>query len=81
VPFEFHPGEGVRSLGLTGRERYEIRFPNGALAPNSEAVVTARDEAGHEVRRFAVRCRIESETEMAYYRAGGLLPYVLGRLA
>jgi aconitate hydratase len=80
VPFEFRPGEGWRQLGLTGRERFEFRFGPAGIGPNANAEVIATDEAGREARRFSVRCRIESETEMVYYRSGGLLPYVLDRL-
>ena len=81
IPFEFAPGEGWRKLGLSGRERFTFRLPSAGIAPRAEVEVTATDEGGHEVRRFRVRCRIESETEMAYYRSGGLLPYILNQLA
>jgi aconitate hydratase len=80
IPFEFRPGEGVKSLGLSGRERFTFVFSGGVLAPNAEAEVVATDDEGRELRRFTVRCRVESENEMEYYRAGGLLPYVLDRL-
>jgi aconitase A len=42
--------------------------------------VSVIDDSGTEVRRFRVRCRIESGTEMEYYRSGGLLPFVLNKL-
>jgi aconitate hydratase len=81
VPFDFAPGEGWKKLGLTGRERFTFRLPSSGLAPRVEVEVVASDESGKELRRFRVRCRIDSETEMEYYRSGGLLPYVLHRLA
>ena len=77
VPLQFAQGESVKSLGLTGRERFTLRPKGGALAPHGEVEVTVSDDAGRELRRFSVRCRIESEVEMEYYRAGGLLPYLL----
>ncbi|MCI4360884.1 MAG: aconitate hydratase AcnA, partial [Thermoplasmata archaeon] len=81
VPFDFASGEGWKKLGLSGRERFTFHLPEGGLAPHAEVVVTAADETGREVRRFHVRCRIDSSKEMEYYRSGGLLPFVLNRLA
>jgi len=80
VPLQFKPGEGWKQLGLTGTERFSFRLPGGTLAPGTEVQVTAADDAGREVRSFSVVCRIDSEVEMAYFRAGGLLPFVLRRL-
>jgi aconitate hydratase A / 2-methylisocitrate dehydratase len=81
VPFEFAPGEGWKKLGLSGRERFTFQLPSSGLAPHCEVEVSAADESGQETRRFRVRCRIDSETEMEYYRSGGLLPFVLNQLA
>jgi aconitate hydratase len=80
LPLEFRSGEGWRTLGLTGRETYSLRLPRGArFVPRCEVEVVARDDPNHELT-FHVRSRIDSEAEMGYYRAGGLLPYVLNRL-
>ncbi len=80
LPLEFSPGEGWKSLGITGRERFTLRLPDGArFAPRGPVEVEATDDAGAR-RTFRVRSRIDSEAEMAYYRAGGILPYVLDRL-
>ena len=31
--------------------------------------------------RFPVRCRIDNQTELDYFKAGGVMPYVLRNLA
>ena len=81
LPLEFAPGESAKSLHLTGRERFTLQLPaGGRFEPRAEIEVAATDEAGTE-RRFRARSRIDTEPEMQYYRAGGILPYVLGRLA
>ncbi len=81
LPLEFRPGESVKSLHLTGRERFALRIPSGVtFGPRAEVEAIATDDAGAE-RRFTVRCRIDSEPEMEYYRAGGILPFVLRRMA
>ncbi|MGC2034418.1 MAG: aconitate hydratase AcnA [Thermoplasmata archaeon] len=80
LPLQFHAGEGATELGLTGRERYTLALTEGEiLTARTELEVTAEPDDG-PARRFRVRCRIDSEVELAYYRAGGILPYVLGRV-
>ncbi len=82
LPLQFRPGEGWKKLGLTGRERITLALPEGrGFEPRGEVEGVARDDRGRELARFRARIRIDSTQEMAYYRAGGLLPYVLGRLA
>ncbi len=80
LPLEFRAGEGVKELGLTGRESFAFTLVEGsALKPRSEIEVVATEDSG-AARRFAVRSRIDSLPELAYYRAGGILPYVLDRM-
>ncbi len=80
LPLEFRPGESVNSLGLTGRETFALRVPEGgAFGPHGELEVVATDEGGTE-RRFRARIRIDSEPEMEYYRSGGILPFVLRKV-
>ncbi len=80
LPLQFLPGEGAKKLGLTGREKFTFLAPGG-LRPRAEVQVVVTDEAGKELRRFTTRCRIDSEVEIEYYRAGGLLSYVLDKVA
>ncbi len=81
LPLEFLPGQGAQSLHLTGHEQFALRVPEGVvLGPRVEIEAIATDDAGAE-RRFRVRCRIDSEPEMEYYRSGGILPFVLKRMA
>jgi len=77
LPLAFRDGEGWKQLGLTGRESFSLRLPPGAsLAPGAPVEVVARSEDG-SVRTFSVTCRINSATELEYYRVGGVLPYVM----
>jgi len=80
LPLQFLPGETPASLGLTGRERFSIRELETALAPRAVLTVEAQADDG-AVRTFEVRCRIDGPIELDYYRAGGILPAVLRRLA
>nr|WP_315969598.1 aconitate hydratase AcnA [Numidum massiliense] len=78
LPLQFRSGESWRSLGLDGTEIYEI---NGVetLKPGEEVIVEARKTHG-EIVRFAVRARIDTESELTYYQHGGLLHLVVRKL-
>jgi len=83
LPLQFQPGESAASLGLTGRETYSIEGIAAGLQPRGEltVVATADPADGGRERRFTVRCRLDGQIELDYYRNGGILPTVLRRLA
>jgi aconitate hydratase A / 2-methylisocitrate dehydratase len=78
LPLQYLPGESAESLGLTGRETFDIRGLD-ALAPRQTVDVEVTDEAGAS-RTVKVLARIDGPTELTYYRNGGILPTVLRRL-
>jgi aconitate hydratase len=80
LPLCFLPGESAASLGLTGREVYEVTGVASGLAPRAELSVRARADGAGE-RAFRVRVRIDTPNELDYYRHGGILPYVVRELA
>jgi len=75
LPLEFPAGSGVEALGLTGRERFDISGI-GSVTPGGTLPVVARSDDGGEVR-FDARVRIDTPTELHYFREGGILPAVL----
>ncbi|HYL41088.1 MAG TPA: hypothetical protein VET90_07250, partial [Candidatus Binatus sp.] len=80
LPLQFQPGENAAALGLTGRERLTIRGIADGLQPHQRLTVEVADEAG-ATRTFETICRLDGQIEVDYYRAGGILPAVLRRLA
>ena len=80
VPLEYLDGDSAESLGLTGRERYDVQGIAGGVTPQQEMTVRVVPDAGDE-RTFTVRCRIDTPLEAEYYRHGGILQYVLRQLA
>jgi aconitate hydratase len=76
LPLTFPEGQGWKSLGLTGRESFQLRVPSGTLTPRGAVEVTATPASGAPVR-FVARAELHSATELEYYRAGGVLPYVM----
>jgi aconitate hydratase len=82
LPLQFLEGQSAASLGLDGSETYEIQaidFSNGLPQPACARVV-ARKLSGQETV-FQATVRIDTPTEGAYYRHGGILQYVLRNLA
>src|SRR5690606_29455940 len=79
LPLQFLPGQSAEGLGLTGREVYEIRGIADGLKPGQTLPVRATREDGSTFE-FQVLVRIDSPTEVEYYRHGGILPMVLRRL-
>jgi aconitate hydratase len=71
-PLIFEPGQNVESLGLTGRESYEI---TGLDSPTvgKRLLVRAFDGACG-MKEFHVRLCINTPGELAYFKQGGLLP-------
>jgi len=79
LPLEFHAGDGWEELGLTGYETITIEGIED-LQPLQDLTVRALREDGTTLS-FPVRARVDSAGEMAYYRHGGILHYVLRNLA
>ncbi|MFH1559853.1 MAG: aconitate hydratase AcnA [Chloroflexota bacterium] len=79
LPLQFKPGENAASLGLTGRETFDITGIADGLNPRQDVQVRAVREDGTSVD-FAVICRIDTQVEVDYYRNGGVLHTVLRRM-
>jgi aconitate hydratase len=76
LPLELPPGETVESLGLTGRETFEITGLEGAGADGFPRELTVRADD----QELTCRLRIDTPNEVEYYRNGGILQYVLRQL-
>ncbi len=78
LPLQFKPGDSWESLGLRGDETLEV-LPHPELLPQSDAVLVIHPPGGPR-REVSLVLRIDTPVEVAYYRAGGILPYVLRQL-
>ncbi len=77
LPLQFEAGQNAQSLGLSGREVFDIAGLEGAAAHH--VTVTARRDDGSSVK-FQARVRIDTPKERDYYAHGGILHYVLRQL-
>jgi aconitate hydratase len=80
LPLEFAPGFSRVSLGLTGAEIYHIEGLSDGIEPRKHVVVRAVSADGTETS-FPALARIDSPLEVQQYRHGGILPYILRKLA
>ncbi len=81
LPLQFLPGESADSLGLTGRETFDITGVAGDdFQPGQTLHVKATADGG-AVTEFDVIARIDTAIEWEYYRHGGVLQYVLRDMA
>ena len=79
LPLQFADGQTAASLGLSGEESFDITGLAGVETPARSVHVRATDPQG-QVREFEADVRIDTPAEAAYYRHGGILPYVLRQL-
>jgi aconitate hydratase len=73
LPLQYLDGENAESLGLTGREEFSVL---GVENGEAREVTVRADET-----EFRARVRLDTPREREYLRHGGILPYVLRRLA
>ncbi len=80
VPLVFEEGTSWQTLGLKGDEQVTIRGLHGDLKPHQrlQAEIVAADGG---LKRVPLVCRIDTADELDYFRNGGILQYVLRRLA
>jgi aconitate hydratase len=78
LPLQFKPGDSWASLGLVGNETIDI-LPHPGLQPQSDATLVITRASG-ERKEVPLTLRIDTPVEVNYYRAGGILPYVLRQL-
>ncbi|MEL7488262.1 MAG: aconitate hydratase, partial [Pseudomonadota bacterium] len=79
LPLQFADGEGWRELGLTGEETVTIHGVD-AIEPRGEikATIAFADGSSKDV---TLRIRIDTADELDYFKNGGILHYVIRKLA
>jgi len=80
LPLQFQPGQSAQSLGLTGKELFDVEGMPQLIdehlphRPQTERLLAVRAEgdAGRTIN-FQVICRLDTPLEVEYYRHGGIL--------
>ncbi|WP_033920265.1 aconitate hydratase AcnA [Sphingomonas sp. 37zxx] len=79
LPLQFAEGVTRQTLGLTGDETFTITGVAG-LRPRQEVEVQLVRADG-STESFMTKCRIDTVNELEYFLNGGILHYVLRKLA
>ena len=77
VPLQYLPGQSAETLGLTGKETFDIDLED--LEPRCTVRVTAYRDG--QKLEFDTLCRVDVPAEVEYIANGGILQYVLRRMA
>ena len=78
LPLQFMDGEGAETLGLTGKEVFDIV---GQTDAGADTVSVTATPPGGKAINFSAKVRIDTPKERDYYEHGGILQYVLRQLA
>ncbi|MCP5403314.1 MAG: aconitate hydratase AcnA [Novosphingobium sp.] len=79
LPLQFKDGDTRQSLGLTGDDSFTIKgVANLQPRQDVEVEVTRKDGSSFT---FTALCRIDTANEIEYFMNGGILHYVLRKLA
>ncbi|WP_260926586.1 aconitate hydratase AcnA [Novosphingobium sp. 9] len=79
LPLQFKDGDTRQSLGLTGDDAFTIKGV-ASLKPRQDVEVEVTRKDGSTFT-FTALCRIDTANEVEYFMNGGILQYVLRKLA
>jgi len=79
LPLQFKDGDTRETLGLTGDDTFTITGV-ADLQPRQDVTVQVTRKDGSSFT-FTALCRIDTANEVEYFRNGGILHYVLRKLA
>lgn len=79
LPLQFKAGESWKTLGITGRETFDITGLSNEVQPGQEVKVTATREDGTSFEFDAI-VRLDSLVDVDYYHNGGILQTVLRQM-
>jgi aconitate hydratase len=79
LPLQFTDGQSWKTLGITGRETFEIVGLSNDVTPGQKVTVHATREDGTTFE-FPAIVRLDSMVDVDYYRNGGILQTVLRQM-
>ncbi len=76
LPLNFKNAEDYERLNLDGSETFDILGLSDDLQPRQDATLVVHRADGYS-EEVSLALRLDTPIEVEYYRAGGILPYVL----
>lgn len=74
IPLQYKEGEHADSLGLSGKETFDIELP-ADVKPGQ--MITVKTDSG---KSFDVKVRFDTEPELLFFRHGGILNYTIRKI-
>jgi len=78
LPLQFEDGQNAQTLGLTGKETFDIVGLDGGESRTAKVTATRADGSQ---KSFKVKVLLLTPKEREFFRHGGILQYVLRQLA
>ena len=75
IPLQYKQGDTAESLGLTGTEQFSVILPD-TLKPRQ--MINVKNETSGAT--FEVQSRFDTELELAYFKNGGILNYMIRKV-
>jgi aconitate hydratase len=79
LPLQFLGDDSVQSLGITGKETYDLKGIEDDIKPQQQVTLVI-NRANGQKQEVKVLLRIDTPIEVDYYKHGGILPFVLRQL-
>ncbi|XP_055677417.1 cytoplasmic aconitate hydratase-like [Lutzomyia longipalpis] len=74
IPLQYLDGQNADTIGLTGREIFNIAIPDDCKPGQ---IITVETNCG---KKFQVLVRFDTEVDLTYYRNGGILNYMIRKM-
>lgn len=78
LPLQFLEGDTAQTLGITGNESFSLSGLESIFVPHQE--ITLEISNGKEIRKVKVLSRLDTASEVQYYRHGGILPFIYRKI-
>ncbi len=79
LPLQFMPGDNVASLGISGREIFDIEGLDENISPKSKVTIRMIMD-DQSIKYFNAIARLNTWIEVDYYRNSGVLNTVINRM-
>ncbi|MBX7173767.1 MAG: aconitate hydratase [Pyrinomonadaceae bacterium] len=79
LPLQFKDNQNAQSLNLDGTETFDLLGLDGEVTPRQDVTLTINRADGSS-EEVPLTLRIDTPIEVEYYKAGGILPFVLRQL-
>jgi aconitate hydratase len=80
LPLQFKADQSAQTLNLDGSETFDLEGLEGASVKPMQDVTLRVNRADGTSDELTLTLRIDTPIEVEYYKAGGILPYVLRQL-